>query len=124
MLVKILELKCRDLELEKYIDGMLGIKFEDKDIAELVREEFPDLYKKPKELTGFQNYVKGVRETVSSYTDFFKKIKLPKTKHLAFFKPGPYESDLKERITKHYLKYAAIHLGAVTGFLKEKMGVE
>ena len=126
MLVKILELKCRDLELEKYIDEMLGIKFEDKDIAELVREEFPDLFKRPKEqrLSGLQNYVKGVRENVSSYTDFFRKIKLPKTKGLAFFKPGPYESDLKERITKHYLKYAAIHLGAVSGFLKEKMGVE
>jgi len=124
MLVKILELKCRDLELEKYIDEMLGIKFEDRDIAELVKEEFPGLFNKPKELTGLQNYVKGLRETVSSYTNFFKKIKLPKSKSLMFVKPGPYERDFKERITKHYLKYAALHLAGVSNFLKEKMGVE
>ncbi len=123
MLVKILELICRDLEMEKYIDEMLGVKFEDKDIAELVKEEFPGLFEKPQKLTGLQNYVKDLRGTVGSYTSFFKKIKLPRTKRLTFVKPGPYENLLKERLTKHYLKYAAINLGAVTNFLKEQMGV-
>ncbi len=124
LLVKILELKCKDLELERYIDEMLGIKFEDKDISELVREEFPELFGEKEKLTGLQNYVKGLRETIESYVSFFKKIKLPKTRSLIFVKPGPYERDFKERITKHFLKYAATHLSAVTNFLLEKMGVE
>lgn len=125
MLVKILDMMCRDLELEKYIDEMLGVKFEDRDISDLVREEFPDVYNKPEEkLTGWQEYVNDLRKTFSSYTNFFKKIKIPKTERLFFFKGGRYEADLKERITKQYLKYAASHLGAVITFLKERMGVE
>ncbi|NIM47174.1 MAG: hypothetical protein GTN40_03385, partial [Candidatus Aenigmarchaeota archaeon] len=124
LLVKILELKCRDLELERYIDEMLGIKFEDRDITELVKEEFPGLFGKTKEeLTGFQNYMKGLRDTVNSYTSFFKKIKLPKSKTFMFFKAGPYETDLKERITKHYLKYAATQMNGIKNFIKRKMGV-
>jgi len=125
LLVKILELKCRDLELERYIDEMLGIKFEDRDIGELVREEFPGLFGESKEkLTGFQIYTKGIRDTIDSYTKIFKKIKLPKSEKLMFFKAGPYESDLKERITKHYLKYAASHLNGMRNYIKQKMGVE
>ncbi|NIO44852.1 MAG: hypothetical protein GTN36_04865 [Candidatus Aenigmarchaeota archaeon] len=125
LLAKILELKCRDLELERYIDEMLGIKFEDRDIADLVKEEFPTIFKKPKEeLTGFQNYIKELGETFSSYTNIFKKIKLPKSTRFMFFKAGPYETDLKERITKHYLKYAAVQLNGMRNFIKQKMGVE
>jgi hypothetical protein len=124
MLVKLLELKCRDLELEKYIDEMLGIKFEEKDISEIVRGEFPGLYTKPEELSGWQNYVKGLKNTTKSYTDFFRKFRLPKIRGLMFLKPGPYETDFKERITKHYLKFAGRTLRGVTNFLKEGMGVE
>jgi hypothetical protein len=124
LLVKVLELKCIDLELERYIDEMLGIRFDEKDISELVKEEFPDLFGKPKELSGTQQYMKGLRESFGTYTGFLKGIKTPKAGNLVFFKQGPYERDLKERITKHYCKYAALHLGMVTEFLKQKMGVE
>jgi len=123
MLVKILELKCRDLELERYIDEMLGIRFDEKDISELVKEEFPGLFGKPKELSGAQKYVKDMEKSFGAYTGFFRGVKLPKAGNLVFFKQGPYERDLKDRITKHYCKYAALHLGIVTEFLKNKMGV-
>jgi hypothetical protein len=124
MLVKILELKCRDLELERYIDEMLGIRFDEKDISELVKEEFPELFGKPEELSEAQQYMKGLRESFESYTGVLKGIKTPKAGNLIFFKQGPYERDLKDRITKHYCKYAALHLGVVSQFLKQKMGVE
>jgi hypothetical protein len=124
LLVKILELKCRDIELERYIDEMLGIRFDEKDISELVKEEFPGLFGKPKELSGAQKYMKDMEKSFETYTGFFKGVKIPKAGNLIFFKQGPYERDLRDRITKHYCKYAALHLGVVTQFLKQKMGVE
>jgi len=125
LLVKILELKCRDLELEKYIDEMLGIKFEDRDIKDLVEEEFPKFFNKSEQkLSGLQEYTMGLRKTVDTYTEFFDKVKLPKSEKLSFVKRGPYERDFKERITKHFLKYAAVQLASVSDFIKEKMGVE
>jgi hypothetical protein len=124
ILVKMLELKCRDLELERYIDEMIGVKFDDKEILDLIKEDFPNLFGKTQELTSAQAYMKGVGESIESYKNVFKNIKLPKFGNFAFVRPGPYETILKERVTKHYLKYAAGHLGIVTEFLKQKMGVE
>jgi hypothetical protein len=43
---------------------------------------------------------------------------------LRFFKPGPYEKDFKERITKQYSTVAGSHFISVVNFLKEKMGVK
>jgi len=124
LLVKMLELKCRDLEIERYIDEMLGMKFGEKAIADLAKEDFPGLFGEKTELTSTQVYMKNLGETIESYTSFFKNFKMPKLGKLAFIKAGPYETaPLKERITKHYLKYAAGHLGAVTEFLKQRMGV-
>lgn len=124
ILVKMLELKCRDLEIERYIDEMLGIKSDEKDVLELSKEDFAELFGKPKGLSSSEAYIKGIHETIESYTSPFKNIKMPNFGKFAFARAGPYESVLKERVTKHYLKYAAGHLGVVTEFLKQKMGVE
>jgi len=123
LLVKLLELKCRDMELEIYIDEMLGVKFEEKEIEDIVKEEFPELFPE-KKISGLKTYVKGLRDTYKGYSDFFKKFKLPKFKSLMFVRPGPYETDFKERISKHYLTVSGIHFNTVVDFIKSKMGVE
>ncbi len=123
LLVKLLELKCRDKELERYIDEMLGIRSEEKDISEILREEFPELFGKEKELSERKKFLKGLREIRKSYSDFFKSLKLPKLKSLMFIKPGPYERDFKDRIPKVYLAPAAEEFFSIMDFLKSKMGV-
>jgi hypothetical protein len=124
LLVKILELKCRDMELERYIDEMLGIKLEERDMVELVREEFPGLFPAPKKVSEWKSYIKGVKENSKAYFDFLGKIRLPKTRSLMFFKSGPYERDFKDRISKHYLTVASAYFNVITDFLKTKMGVQ
>jgi len=123
LLLKILELECRSMELERYIDEMLGIRTEEKSIIELVMEEFPELYPKEKP-SGFKEYLKGVREGFSAYTSFLGKIKLPRLGTLRFFKPGSYEKEFRERISKQYSTVAGTHFVGVVDFIKMKMGVD
>jgi hypothetical protein len=123
LLVKLLELECRSMELEQYIDEMLGLKLEEKNISEIVAEEFPELYPK-KKVSGYKEYMKGLRGSIDAYTGFLKKVKTPKFGKLRFFKPGVYEKDFKERITKHYSTVAGAHFVSVVNFIKEKMGVK
>jgi hypothetical protein len=123
LLLKLLELECRSMELENYIDEMLGVRLEEKEISEIVMEEFPELYPK-KKISGYKGYMKGVGESFGAYTSFLKKIKMPKLQMLRFFKPGPYEKDFKERITKQYSTVAGSHFVGVADFIKMKMGVD
>jgi hypothetical protein len=123
LLVKLLELKCRDIELEKYIDEILGVRIEEREISEIVMEEFPELFPQ-KEVSGYKKFIKELRDSGKAYTDFLKKVKTPKTRRLMFFKPGPYEKDFKDRISKHYLRIAGAYFVSIVDFIKLKMGVE
>jgi hypothetical protein len=125
MLVKILELWCRDRELENYIDEMLGIKFNDREIEEIAKEEFPELYggKSPEELTEEEKKKIEREKKLQEYRNIFK-IKLPSSPKFITMKSGFYERDMKDRISKHYAKYAASQLAVISAFIKAKMGVE
>jgi hypothetical protein len=123
LLVKILELKCRDIELEKYIDEILGVRIEERQISEIVMDEFPGLFPQ-KEVSGYKKFINELRESGKAYTGFFKKIKAPKMRRLMFFKPGPYEKDFRERLTKQYSRIAGAYFFAIADFIKSKMGVE
>jgi len=123
LLVKLLELKCRDIELEKYIDEILGVRIEEREISEIVMEEFPELFPS-KEPSGYKKFIKELRESGKTYTSFLKKVKVPKMRGFMFVKPGPYERDFKERISKHYLRIAGAYFVSIVDFIKSKMGVE
>jgi len=124
MLLKILELKCMDIELERYIDEILGVRTEEKEISDIVSEEFPSMYKEEESLSGAQQFAKEVRESFKAYSSIFKKIKTPKIGKFMFFKPGYYEKGLRDRLTKQYLAVSGANFGVVVNFLKTKMGVE
>ena len=57
------------------------------------------------------------------YLSFMDEFKEQTTKGFMLVQGGPYETALKERITKHFLKFAAIQMGGITGFIKQKMGI-
>ena len=123
LLLKLLELECRNMEMEYYIDEMLGVRTDKGIIEDFVKDEFPKLYPKPV-LGEYKKYMKGMRESFNSYTGFFGKIKAPKFGSLRFFKPGSYEKDFRERISKNYSTVAGATFVGIVEFIKMKMGVE
>ncbi len=124
LLVKLLELKCREMELEKYIDQLLGHKTEeDLTISELVKKDFPGLFgKAPKEDTFVEKLKKDWNNLWRPYRKTIKGIRLPKT-GLMFVKPGPYERDFSERIKKQYLTESANLHKQVHDWIIGKMGM-
>jgi ribosomal protein L40E len=122
LLLKLIELECRSMELEWYIDEMLGMSLEEKSIKEIVMDEFPEIYPK-KKLSGSKEYVKELKESFEVYTNFLNKIKLPKFGNLRFFKPGSYEKDFRERISKNYSTVAGANFIGIVEFLKTRMRV-
>ncbi|MBR9682702.1 MAG: hypothetical protein GOV02_03420 [Candidatus Aenigmarchaeota archaeon] len=124
MAVKALELKCREIELEHYIDEMLGYKSEQKDISDIVKEKLPEIFDEKKEVTPTEKLGEEI-EKISKILGLKGDRKGPATpsKSLMLLKPGQYERDMEERITKQYLSPAGGQFGTVVGFLKSKMGV-
>jgi hypothetical protein len=126
MLVKLVEQECREREVERYIEEMLGLKTEDRPVGELVKAEFSDLFgtekeKRPGELYKLRKElwaaVGGVAKAGGAVG---RAVGSQKGR---FVKPGPYESDFSERITKHYLIPSGRLFGNIVGLLLSKMGV-
>jgi len=123
LLVKILEIKCREKEIEKYIDEILGIKFGESDALEIAKKRYPKAFEvEEKEKTELENFSDELHKIGEEFSGAFKKISIPKTQ-LMFSKPGPYESHFKDRITKNYLKLTGGVFAQIKDFLIEKMGV-
>ena len=127
MLVKLVEKECRDREVERYIEEMLGLKKDDKPAAELVKAEFADLMgttaekKEPGEL---QKLAAELRAAVAEVAKAGGAVGKAVGKESGrFVKPGPYETDFNERITKQYLIPSGRLLGNLTNLLLNKIGV-
>jgi len=125
MLVKLVELECREREIDRYIEEMLGFRKEEKPISEYVKGEFPELFGKPAPKPGAFDKLKEEWAAVSSEfekaTEGIKKV--VGAERARFVKPGPYESEFTERITKQFLIPSGRIFGTVIGFLLGKMGV-
>lgn len=130
LLVKLLESKCREHEMEKYIDEILGIRAGETP-EEVVKRDFPELYEeKPK-----KKPLEDIRNPLKSFTTSLSKIKNTITKPFAaekraaapllFFKKGIYERDFTDRIIKFFLIPMGVdYFGPVKGFLMGQMGIE
>ena len=97
MFVKLLELKAKQEEFNKYVDNILGIP----------------------------HYIKGSRpaaknnNTFQPVKKFFDTFSIP----LKFSKKGPYERDWDERITKYYFApIAGDRYVPIVNFIKQKIG--
>ncbi len=127
LFVKLLELKCLELELDRYIDEILGIKAgeEGKEIREIVKGEFPEVYGAKKRLGPLGQYTTEFKKMTSNIERTFATIfpKRAPSGMFVFVKPGMYESDFADRIAKIYIKPAGSIFADITGFIKAKMGV-
>ena len=127
LLVKILEMYCRDKDFERYIDEILGVKLKDETIEELVKREYPELFGEAKKPSELQQWIMDMRKSLAGIAKVTEKVKMPSTppekRMFMFIKPGPYEKEFKERISMQYLSPAAGVFGNVKNFLKERSGV-
>ena len=131
MLVKLIEMECREMEIDKYIDVILGIKKETGEtVADIVKKDYPALFgEKPKEEKTSWQIFKGEFKSFKEY--FGEPLKsMPKIKpSLGKYAPyllraGPYETVFNDRITKLYTIPIGRDLGKIAAFLMSKMGVE
>ncbi|MBU3958057.1 MAG: hypothetical protein KKB25_03200 [Nanoarchaeota archaeon] len=138
MLVKQLELKLREKEIEKYFNQILGLGNE-----KAFEKEYPELAgkeegKKEHEIKFDFGVGKVWKEYAKGAGDFFKKtdaffggiekgagkllsgLNLP----LLFFKQGPYARDFNDVIAKFFMApMGQDYFGPVKGFITDKMGV-
>ena len=65
-----------------------------------------------------------IEKISDSFSGFFRgtKVRTGEGKFM-FVKPGPYETDFKDRITKFYLTVNGKEFNGIKNFLKSKMGV-
>lgn len=128
LLVKLMELKCRERELERYIEEILGLRTEDEKIEDVVKKEYPKLFgAEPKEKTEWEKMKDEWKKVGNEFNDFFRnlggKLAIKPEHRLFFVKPGEYDRDWTERITKQYLVTTGNIFGGVTNFLTEAAGV-
>ncbi|MFH7918191.1 MAG: hypothetical protein QW631_02695, partial [Candidatus Aenigmatarchaeota archaeon] len=150
LLVKLLELKAKEEEFERYINRLLGL--ESKVEIERLKKELIDMKKEDKIRYLSRNFsnlseeeIKAKLEAIGEHVDIEEVKRYMVKKKEKFYEPllkawekfsdffgldfkfikrGPYEKDFENRITKFYLvgtgRYA---YGPLVGFLKSKIMV-
>ncbi len=112
LLIHLMELWARERQFEREVDELIGLTDEKKEIEKLERE-----YEK----AGKEGERKSFRKPVVSSKINLKKVVKPISRYL--IRPGPYENNFKERITKFFLVASGYMYIEVIGFIKDLMGV-
>jgi len=116
ILLRMLELKAKERELENYISEMLGETVKSETIKNIIKGEYPFLMgeeeKKPEVL----------KEKKPSKAEEF--IRRTLGLDIRFFKPGKYETHFDDRISGQYMREMADYLWVPTlRYLKGAVGV-
>ncbi len=98
LFVKLLELKAKQHEMNRYVDELIGTG--------------------PAQVEG-KALSFEVKNNLEPFKNFFKWFSLD----FAFSKGGPYERDFEDRYTKYYAPGVMDKYRQITGFIKTKMGL-
>jgi hypothetical protein len=99
LLFFLLENEARKKAFEKEVDRMIGAESIEKDIFESVEKEFKKQEEVAKRFESFFTARKRIRETRKGLGKRLKPLAR------MFFRPGPYEINIGERIAKTYGDY-------------------
>ncbi len=116
LLLHIIELAAVEEKFNRHINELIGSKEYEDDIRKEIETEMEEK-KEPSKPSVLSKTRDGVKSAFSGSKNFLIKITSP------FIRPGPYESNLEERLTKMYFLPAGQLYAEVIKFLKWKMGV-
>ena len=108
MLLHIIELWARKKHFDRYVEQIVGSKNLEDQIRERLDEEYEGKEGK-KEKKEPNKFAKTLSKSVKNFGSLFVK-------------PGPYESNFFERITKLYLVKSGQEYGVVINFIKDNIG--
>jgi len=115
LLVHLLEIRARELAMEKYIDELIGVTEREEVYLEEIEKEFEE--EKPAKFERTRKFVKKIKEIASAVN-----FGLDRFIHI-FIRRGPYETVFFERVSKLFARKMGDYYKQQVGFLKEKMGV-
>ncbi len=115
LLLHLIELKAIEMSFEREINEIIGITGSQDEILKEVREELYGKEKEQKKM-GIKELVEIIGKTTNRTVGIFR----PFSKY--FFKQGPYETNVKERITKIYMVGSGQQFGEFVKWIKGKMG--
>jgi len=113
LLLRIIEIVAEEYKLDYYIDELLGKKVMGpdgliKEIDELLREEFPNLYPSDEDLPEPKGFSKTVEDVKSSFRSamrsILRTINYTFGLKLQLFKSGPYDPARNERLFFGYMR--------------------
>jgi hypothetical protein len=134
ILLRMLELKAKEKELERYISDMIGETVEGRTVEQIIKEEYPTLLggpeiKKEEKKEGEEEkpkleLFKGFKyESEEKKEGFGEKLAEKINFELKMIKPGPYEPHLEDIMTGIYIPEVASSYASSVDFFKSAMGV-
>jgi hypothetical protein len=115
LLLHLIELAARERKLEKYINTLIGARELEDEIREKMEKEFMEEEKvRLAKIRAFMERTKPLLEKAGNGADRFVHV---------FVRRGPYETVLKERITKVYTRVIGPYYVQIINWLKYKSGV-
>jgi len=122
LLVHLVELKAIEEQFKREINEMIGAQEMEDEILNDVRKEMEDAGKEPeKDGISFTRSMGNLVSRLERGYDWLVDQTKPYRKYL--FRPGPYESNFAERVTKLYLVASGKNFQQVTDFWKSKFNV-
>jgi len=129
ILLRLLELKAKEKELERYISDMIGETADGRRIEQIIMEEYPILLggpeiKKEEEEKPKLELFKRPKIEIEKKKEGFEE-KLAEKIHfgLKMIKPGPYEPHLEDIMTGIYIPEVASSYASSVDFFKSALGV-
>jgi hypothetical protein len=111
LLINMIEVRAREKQFEKEVNELIGVMDEESMMKDLEDEMAGKKKLKKGEVSGRLNRA-GSR---------IKRALRPFSKYIV--RGGPYESNMKERVTKMYMVTSGGLYGEIVDFFKERMGV-
>ncbi len=122
LLFMLLELEYKKRKFEREIEKLIGVTSEEKKIEKEVMEKWPgekEIEKKAKK-GFFERWGDSWKQTKAGWSERKKRLKkMLKPLMRYFMKPGPYEINVGERISKAYGTYFGAEVAGLRDLIKE-----
>jgi hypothetical protein len=137
LLIHLLELRARELWMNRYMDEIIGARGVEEEIYKSVEEEFEEKKANKKEEEEKESfwgkikpkyYTKYPDDKNLTEVEKINKSEFKPNRFMSFIrffvKPGPYEPIIKERLSKMYFRASGFYFKQMVDVLEKAMGIE